>query len=55
MKKNYYYIDINTKTMKIINHGTTIHATLTGDTGDANVHRLFLTKGQYNKLINKIK
>lgn len=54
MKKNYCYIDINIKTMKITDHGITAHATLTGETDDINVHRLFLTKGQYNKLLNKL-
>lgn len=51
MHKNYYFIDINLNSMIIINWGITPNATLTGNTDDLNVHRVFLTKGQYNKLI----
>jgi hypothetical protein len=49
MKKKYFYIDVNVKTMKIIKTGISINATHTGQTGDPKVHRLFLTLGQYNK------
>lgn len=57
MKKNnreYYYIDLNITNMKIVRYGISNTATLTGDTPDKNIHRIFLTKGQYNKLLGKI-
>lgn len=52
MKSNreYYYIDLNIITMKIIGWGISDTATLTGNTEDKDVHRIYLTKGQYNKL-----
>lgn len=53
--KTYYYIDLDINTMKIINWGTSDTATLTGETKDKNVHRIFLTKGQYNKLVKLLK
>ncbi|HOZ44929.1 MAG TPA: hypothetical protein PLN39_02940 [Candidatus Dojkabacteria bacterium] len=46
----YFFVDLNVLTMKIVNWGISNTATLTGDTEDKNVHRIFLTKGQYNKL-----
>ena len=49
MKKEYYCIDINLRTMAVVGWGTTPNATHTGDTDDPNVHRVFLTKGQFNK------
>lgn len=49
-KREYFYIDLNTQTMKIVNWGISNTATLTGETSDKNIHRIFLTKGQYNKL-----
>ncbi len=49
----YYYIDINLKTHKIVDWGTSKTANLTGNTLDENVHRMFLTPGQYNKMVNK--
>ena len=49
-KREYFYIDHNTQTMKIVNWGISNTATLTGETSDKNIHRIFLTKGQYNKL-----
>jgi hypothetical protein len=53
-KKEYYYIDLNVKTMKIVKWGVSNTATLTGETSDKDVHRIFLTEGQYNKLIKRI-
>jgi hypothetical protein len=50
----YYYLDIDLKTMTVIDWGEVSTATHTGDTSDPNVHRIFLTKGQYNKLKRKI-
>ncbi len=46
----YFFIDLNVLTMKIVNWGISNTATLTGDTEDKDVHRIFLTKGQYYKL-----
>ena len=54
MAKNYYFIDVNVSTMKVVDWGITPHATLTGETDDKNVHRIFLTKGQYNKFVRQI-
>lgn len=50
MPTNYYYIDLNLKTRKLLEIGTAPHASHTGDASDKNVHRVFLTKGQFNKL-----
>jgi hypothetical protein len=49
MKKKYFYIDVNVKTMRIIKTGISTNATHTGQTGGPTVHRVFLTVGQYNK------
>lgn len=49
----YYYIDIDITNMKIINWGVSATANLTGDTEIANVHRVFLTRGQFNKFEKK--
>ena len=45
----YYYLDVNLNNMSVVDWGETPTATLTGETSDPNVHRIFLTKGQYNK------
>lgn len=50
--KEYYFIDLNITTMKIVKWGVSPTATLTGETADKNVHRIFLTKGQYNKMVS---
>lgn len=55
MKKEYYYLDIDLDNMKVVGFGKSETATLTGDTNKPKVHRIFLTKGQYNKLNNKTK
>jgi hypothetical protein len=49
--KDYYFLDMNIVTKKIVDWGISQTATLTGETEDEDVHRIFLTKGQYNKLI----
>ena len=54
MSKEYYYIDINLQTMAIVAWGTTPNATHTGKTEDPAVHRVFLTKGQFNKLVKHL-
>ena len=51
MGKEYFYIDLNLTTLKIVEWGISNTATLTGETDDPNIHRIFLTKGQYNKLV----
>ena len=48
--KDYYFIDVDLRTMKIVAWGETRRATHTGATDDPQVHRVFLTKGQFNKL-----
>ncbi len=52
--KEYFFIDLNVLTKKIVNWGISDTATLTGETGDKDIHRIFLTKGQYNKLVEKL-
>jgi hypothetical protein len=54
MPTTYYYIDLNLKTGKYIEIGTSPYASHTGDTSEKNVHRVFLTKGQFNKLKEKL-
>jgi len=51
MKKDreYYFVDINLATMQVVNWGVSSTANHTGETDDPDVHRIFLTKGQYNK------
>lgn len=53
MNKEYFYLDIDLDIMKVVGFGKSETATLTGDTDKPRVHRIFLTKGQYNKLKNK--
>ncbi len=53
--KEYFFIDLNVINLKIVNWGVSNTATLTGETSDKNVHRIFLTKGQYNKLVCHLK
>ena len=54
MKKEYYYLDVRLDTLQIISSGTSVTATLTGKTNDPQIHRVFLTKGQYNKLQKRL-
>jgi hypothetical protein len=54
MEKDYYYINLDIKSLKILNWGITKTATLTGDTSSPQVHQIFLTKGQFNKLTSKL-
>lgn len=49
--KEYFFIDFNIRNRTIVNWGVSKEATLPGETADVNIHRIFLTKGQYNKLI----
>ena len=55
MDPEYFYVDINLKNLKIVKYGVSKTASLTGDTADQNIHRAYLTKGQFNKLKRKIK
>ena len=50
MPTTYYFVDLNLKTGKFLEIGTTPYASHTSDTSEKNVHRVFLTKGQFNKL-----
>ena len=54
MPTSYYYIDLNLKTGKYIEIATSPYASHTGDTSEKNVHRVFLTKGQFKKLNEKL-
>ena len=51
MKKDYYYIDVNIESKAVVDWGTSSNATHTGATEDPNIHRAYLTKGQFNKLV----
>jgi hypothetical protein len=53
--KDYYFIDVDLPTRKIAAWGETRHATHTGATDDPLVHRVFLTRGQFNKLRKHLK
>jgi len=50
----YYYIDINLIAKAIVRYGESSTATHDGNTGDPSVHRMFVSKGQYNKLVKKL-
>lgn len=50
----YYYIDINLADMKVVDWGEVSTANHTGETDDPGIHRAFLTKGQFNKLKDKL-
>jgi hypothetical protein len=54
MPEKYYYADVNLKTKKVVGTGTSRTASNTGNTKDADVHRTFLTPGQFNKLKAKL-
>jgi hypothetical protein len=54
MPDKYYYVDVNLKTLKVLKVGTSAKASLSGDTKDSDVHRVFLTTGQFNKLKAKL-
>ena len=46
----YYFLDIDVIQLKVVDYGEADTANLTGETPEPNVHRVFLTKGQFNKL-----
>jgi hypothetical protein len=54
-EREYYFIDLNIINMKIVKWGVSNTASLTGETGDKNIHRIFLTKGQYHKVEKYLK
>ena len=54
MKKEYYFVEVDLTNMTIVDWGITTEATLTGNTSKPNIHRVFLTQGQYNKFVNKL-
>ncbi len=53
-RNEYFYVDIDLTTMKVIDWGESNTANHTGATEDPNVHRIFLPKGQFNKLKKKL-
>jgi hypothetical protein len=54
MDKEYYYIDVDTQSLQVVGWGKTARANHTGETNNPNVHRVFLTKGQFNKLARQL-
>ena len=50
----YYFIDIHLISRLIENYGESTTATHDGNTEDAAIHRMFVPKGQYNKLVTKL-
>lgn len=52
--KEYYYIDIDVTKKAVVEWGESNTANLTGETSDLNIFRLFLTKGQFNKLKGRL-
>ena len=41
----YYFIDLQISTLKIVDWGVSNTATLTGETDDKDVHRIFFNQG----------
>lgn len=53
-KDTRYYVEIDLKTLKIINTSYNQKQNLDkGRQNNPNIHRLFLTKGQYNQFVNR--
>jgi len=50
----YYYLDINLTNMQVVDWGLSNTANHTGQTDDPDIHRVFLPKGQYNKLVRHL-
>ncbi|MEY3560969.1 MAG: hypothetical protein RL068_121 [Actinomycetota bacterium] len=55
MPSEYYYLDVAVKTMEVIGFGVSETASHDGHTDDPQVHRVFLTKGQFNKLEKELR
>ena len=56
-KDTRYFVEIDLKTHKIINHGFDHKLSVYLDRGMQNnpkIHRLFITKGQYNKWLERL-
>ena len=51
-EKLYYFIDIDTQSRQILSWDVEAKDTVKVDPGDG-CHRVFLSKGQYNKLVAK--
>jgi len=49
-----YYIDIDLKSLKIVNKDFDDKRNIKVHLEDSNLHRVFLTKGQYHKLNDKL-
>ena len=55
-KDTRYFIDIEVGSLKVVRHGSDHKENLNkGRQGDPRLHRLFLTKGQYNKFVARCK
>lgn len=49
-----YFIDIELKTLKVVGNGYDQKQSLDkGRQNDPTIHRLFVTKGQYNKFVER--
>lgn len=53
-KETRYYIDLDLKNNKVISHGYDDRKSLEQKLNNPYYQRVFITKGQYNKLIEKI-
>ncbi len=54
-KDTRYFIDIDLKSLKVVNSGYDQKQNLDqGRQTNPKLHRLFLTKGQYNKLVERL-
>lgn len=49
-----YYIDLDLKNNKVITHGSGNRHLLSQTLSQKNCQRVFITKGQYNKLLETI-
>ncbi len=55
MPDNYYFIDVNTRTLEILALGASETANHSGNTANPDIHRIFMASGgQYNKLVSKL-
>lgn len=52
--KEYYFIDIDLRDMRVVEWGVSSTASLTGSTGDPIIHRIYLPKGQFNKFVRHV-
>ena len=54
MSTEYFYLDIDLKSKKILKIGIAKTASLSRDTKEIGIHKAYLIKGQYNKLVKKL-